>query len=524
MSVSKDGILAGEIKAPDVLLIEAQQGWNELTVTGPGIVTRTVKIFLSVIGTTDVYIEASPKLTSDLPIPAAIPEIKAFSPIQSSRSHCEALKKMTPSSQVSKITCHQKTWADDLQSMGLRLTKDLEPDQTLTRQSVVDFKRLMTGPWQPTWQLKSEEIHTAVAVSSLGMEAVMISSIFSNDCKRVLEMASEGVNQGIFSPSMYFVTGICLELGDRTKDVLAIYNPVLDSLKKGTNTSASMGNLFWHKATIQLVTDPKEAIKTLEVCVNANPWYRPCSKLLIDLYTSQGFLKKSTTVNQRIALETDKRMAPVAEKMILALSKKDFANINAALKSLPRLTETFELTWISLLSKNAQGMELGPEDMQEASSAYISSEKTALKLLPLIEKNLDKDWIELAYKRLAKDFPSNGYYWWKLGNLYIEDNRCREVISQLAQVEVERKDQQAALAELLGRCYVAAKDYTLAIKTLKRMTQLAPMDWKSHYQLGEAFSKSLREKEAKGSYTESLLLNPPDKFKKTIEKKIADLP
>ena len=523
-SVLKDGILAGEMKSSEVLLIEAEQGWNELTISGPGIITRSVKFFLSAQGTTDLYIETSPKLKSDLPIPVNIPEAKTFSSIQAAPSHCESLKKMTPSSQVSKITCNDKTVADGLSTIGLRLTRDLEPLDALTKQSVIEFKRLMSSPWLPSWQLKSEEIHTAVALNSLGMEAVMISSILSNDCKRVLEMSREGVNQGIFTPGMYFMTGVCLELGDRSKDAIALYNPVLDSFKKATDTNASIGNLFWHKATIQLQTDPKEAIKTLEVCVNANPWYRPCSKLLVDLYTSQGFLKKSATVSQRIAMETDKRMAPLAEKMLVALAKRDFANINTAIKSLPRLRETFEFTWISLLSKVNQGKELGPEDTEDASTTYISSEKTALKLLPLIEKNFHKDWIELAYKSFVKDFPSNGYYWWKLGNFYIEDSRCRDVIALLAPIEVQRKEQQAALAELLGRCYVSAKDYAEGIKTLKRMTRLAPMDWKSHYQLGEAFLKALREKEAKGSYAEALNLNPPEKFKKIIENKIKDLP
>ena len=98
------------------------------------------------------------------------------------------------------------------------------------------------------------------------------------------------------------------------------------------------------------------------------------------------------------------------------------------------------------------------------------------------------------------------------------------MIALLAPIEVQRKEQQAALAELLGRCYVSAKDYAEGIKTLKRMTRLAPMDWKSHYQLGEAFLKALREKEAKGSYAEALNLNPPEKFKKIIENKIKDLP
>lgn len=523
-SVAKDGILAGEVTASNFLLIEAQQGWNDLTISGSGFVTRNIKTFISVVGTSDLYIETSAKLSPPLPMPQSIPEIKIFTPLSKAPSYCEALKKMTPSSQVSKITCLGKTVADEVNTIGLGFTKDIEPSEALTKQTLLEFKRLMSGPWQPGWQLKSEELHTAMATIPLGMEAVMISSLLSNDCSRVLEMAKEGVGQGVFSPNMYFMTGICLELAGNSKDAVALYNPVLESVKTATDTSASIGNLYWHKATIQLVETPLEAIKTLEACIKANPWYRPCSRLLVNLYTSQGFLKKSIDVNRKIAQEMDKRMAPLADKMLFALSKKDFTKVDSALKALPRLSETFELTWIGLLSKNAQTKELGPEDLGGAAYAYISSEKTALKILTLVEKTLHKEWIEAAYKSFVKDFPGNGYYWWKLGNLYLEDNRCRDVIELLTPIDLQRKDQQAALTELLGRCYIANKDYTLGIKTLKKMTQLAPMDWKSHYQLGEAFTKALREKEAKGSYLEALQLNPPDKFKKMIEKKAREIP
>jgi hypothetical protein len=75
-SILREGILAGEVKKTEPLNIEATQGWNEIVISGPNIVERKVKIFVSNAGVSDVYIETSPKLSQTLPIPQSIPKIE----------------------------------------------------------------------------------------------------------------------------------------------------------------------------------------------------------------------------------------------------------------------------------------------------------------------------------------------------------------------------------------------------------------------------------------------------------------
>ena len=523
-SILREGILAGEVKKTAPLNIEATQGWNEIVISGPNIVERKVKIFVSNAGVSDVYIETSPKLSQTLPIPQSIPKIENFRTLINTPSHCSAVLKSTPSSQLSKIGCTNKSLLEDVQKIGLRLTNDLNATQATLKQSVLEFRRLIQNPWQSGWIIKSEEIHTAIALNPLGLESVMLANILNNNCSRVIEMANEGIAQGIFSPSMYFMTGVCLNLADQSEQVISLYSPVLATIKLPTDASSSIGNLFWHTATQQLLFSIKDATLTLEKCVNLNPWYRPCSTLLKDLYYAQGFLKKAQLVQIKLAKETEKRIVPVVDSIFSQLGKKDYESAEKTIKSLPRMSETFEVGWLKVLMKHDQNQDIIPEDTSNAYNGYITNEKTALKILPIIEKSLKSEWIENAYKAFTRDLPKNGYYWWKLAKYYMDDNRCRDVIILLNGVEVEKKEQQTAITELLGRCLISIKDYAEGIKVLKKMTSLAPTDWKSHYQLGEAFSKASRNAEAKSSYMEALSLKPPEKFINQIEKKVKETP
>lgn len=523
-SILREGILAGEVKKGTPLNIEASPGWNEIVISGPNIIERKVKIFVSNAGVSDVYIETSPKLTQVLPIPQSLPEVDNFRSLANTPSHCSAVLKSTPSSQISKIGCSNKSFLEDIQKIGLRLTNELDATQAVMKQSVLEFKRLIQNPWQSGWIIKSEEIHTSIATNSLGLEAVMLSNILNNNCTRVFEMAKEGIAQGMFSPSMYLMTGVCLNLADQSEAIITLYKPVLDVIKLPAESNSSISALFWHTATQQLLFSSAEATKTLERCVNLNPWYRPCSTLLRDLYFAQGFLKKAQMIQFKLAKETEKRILPVVDSIFAHLSKKDYEKAEKVITSLPRMKETFEVGWLKVLMKHDQNLEIAPEDASNAYNGYITNEKTAIKILPIIEKTLKSEWIENAYKSFTRDLPKNGFYWWKLAKFYMDENRCRDVVILLTGVEVEKKDQQTAITELLGRCLITIKDYSEGIKVLKKMTSLAPSDWKSHYQLAEAFSKASRNAEAKSSYMEALSLKPPEKFLHQIEKKVKETP
>jgi len=512
----------GQLSKTSFLATHIENGWNEISIQGDGFVERRVKVFITGSDLTDVFIEVGAQQTPNLSPKLINFANNQFQSIQRTPSHCLEIRRITPRSQREKLFCQPPNLFAELYNLGIGLTPGLSANEPSIRPLITEFKGLMRYSWQPSWQIKSEQIYAGIATNALGAEAAMVSSLWGDDCQRILSLAAETQKQGIFTPNMLLMNGICYQLGGKNQEAITNYISAIDQLKSAKNDFA-ISKIYWHLAMLQLPSSVDESIKILESCTLSNPWFKPCSQTLHDLYLSQGFLKKGVIFERTLTKETEKKLWPIMEKISEMLQKKQWGKINDVYQNLPQMSETFELRWLHILSLYSQGKDVNAEELYSASTSYVTSEKSANYIVNLITQTKNPGWIEQSLKSVTRDFPKNGYFWWRMGQLMFDQNRCREVVSSIGKIEVASKAHMGSISDLTGRCYIILKDFEKGLEKLKAFTSYAPRDWRSHSHLADGFARAGRVSEAISSYEEALSHNPPAKNVNEIRAKINEL-
>lgn len=512
----------GQISNGGTLNIHVESGWSDITIKGDGFVERNIKTFVPGSDMTDLFIEVAGQQAQGGIAPSGAPETYNFRLIKDTPSHCSDLIRMTPKSQHEKLFCRPKSLYQEFRNLGVTLTPGLDAAEPSIRPLVTEFKSMMRYKWYPSLQVKSEQILAGIASNALGFEAAMISSLWGEDCQRILSLATDASRQGVSSANLTLITGLCFQLAGKPREAIAGYKPLFDQTLNSKN-DFSVSKIYWHLAVLQIAQSPEDAIKTLESCVLSNPWFKPCSLLLHDLYISKGFLKKATLFKKKLDQQAETSLLPIIDNTINLMKNKQFSKVADNLSRLSQTQETFEVRWLKLLNSMEHHKDIRNEDIYLATNTYVMTEKTALRVMKLIAKTNNLTWTEQALRSVTRDFPNNGYFWAELGQLLFDQNRCRDVITLLDQVKVKSKKEMAAISELTGRCYITLKDFDNGIQRLKALTSQAPFDWRSHYHLAEGFAKAGRITEALSSYDEALSHKPPQKIFNEINTKIKEL-
>lgn len=99
------------------------------------------------------------------------------------------------------------------------------------------------------------------------------------------------------------------------------------------------------------------------------------------------------------------------------------------------------------------------------------------------------------YRALVELEPSKVFYWYRLGDLYRDQNRYEEAL--LAYQRGAKNDRESALLHIrLGTVYAQMGQIETAVLEMERAVALEPTNYRAHYELGQVLLGFAQEPEA----------------------------
>lgn len=516
-----DSILAGQIKDGKPGELDVRKGWNDITVTSKGYLSKKFKVFIGNRGPYSLYF-AMHKLpspdTKDQISPKVFGDEKK-TPLKVVAS-CNQINAITSTSQRTKLSCKELSLAAEIQSTGPHISNQAalkKPSQKIIIEKFVDAT---LGPYSENWNVIGERLHHIVEEEVEGYEAAAWSALFGGDCNRVSELYEYMRVTAKFSPAVWLFQSVCYELHGDNKTAAQILDSAMLEKNVDTNSSAAV---FYHKARLQIPTSVDQSLQTLNACMAKFPWYQKCYLMASDLELAKGNLKKHLNLKAKFKVNAQRIIGPKIDLAIASAGKRAYEDALMHLNSLGFYSRSFSAAWMRVLVEYSMNKSPKLSSISGAMFSNVFAPSAAAKVLKVIEKGDNKAYFEKSLKILIRDLPKNAYFLWKLSGHYLSEGRCQDVIGLKMPIFKMKPKQEAALLEHKSRCYVNNKDFESATEVLKKMTRLIPTEWKAHYQLANVYFKSKAKFKAVSAYRETISLKPPKEYLKIIQDRLDEI-
>lgn len=492
-------------------------GIYNLTLNATGFVPRTVRVELSGEKLRLAVNLRRPNKQAGTNHPMPNPKqpqkgdpARPASPIVEGPSVCQALKsEVSPKkSSGEPIPCLRTTWTDDYTfSLSLYFSNSVSDFTGLSIPLRGRFRQLeeqiMEG-FSRSDLMRLEYIQAEAPDHKGGYEVLSQGWVGAKDCNRSLVLIEEAENYGFLSPLLTLTRVLCSEESEgmeATKRQLVAIVQQRDSPPMA----------YFHLGRLNILTGKGSTEKILGACIHRFPAYYPCHHLLASFLVKSGRGEAAQKTLQAYMDTSRRNLEFLSRTVFRMLRSGDTRSAQGLLsKALADHPQRFEFNWLQMLLLLKQEKNANLDQFyQRIPFTRIERPIMARRLIDFTYDEGFKDAAISGYTAMLRLNPKEGYYHWKKAHVEQEAGRCEDAIKTVDAAPLGDRQIALPLLGIRAECLMTKQDFSAAIATYERMIELAPKEWRYHYNMGILHDKLGSQGDAQKAYQAALSLNPP---------------
>lgn len=452
-------------------------------------------------------------LTVDL-LPGEKPTIK-FSPLK--KVPAEKLWK-TPSlctwylSQTKNGSfCNRLTLFDDLMFADpvLLVEADL---QAFARRGELDlFRQLVARLSQADATSDIEDFYSAHAGQPSSAHLNSLHNLLLGDCPRVRGIYLENGGKATIANTLASHVAVCAELQNKVSLATKV-------LEEKTKDAVPDPGVSFSLARILVRKSPAKAEALARRCISGAV-NLPCQEILLMTAELQG--KKYKVREVDIEDLTFKNFLSI-EEGLPAQQESLYLNQVNQLRAYPHSLEIYLLiSWI-----NAVHDPKLIDDFYTRSKiqiAWSQGDETLDKIIESLEKRGLTKLLPNVYLRKLRSQPEDPNLWYRLIRSYGKADQCPELLKGIKQGAKYLPKYNANLLQMEGSCLVAMDRLQDAYETYKKILEVRPKVWSSHFNLASVLERLGKKDEAYEHFQKTLEFQPPADVKDSVQQKVIQL-